>query len=799
MALQTKTMTYAGPRGYTLKLVLTEESIDTATNTSSVSYSLQLVSTTYNYGQYGTGYEVIINGTQVAFQDRSDGIKTSINKNSTLVLCSGTTTIVHNNDGSKTTSAEASLDIGGSPAPGAMSIDSENWTLTVIPRASTFTISNGTLNTAQNIVITSNANTFRHTLRYTCGSTSGTINSTRIPASNATSVTQSWTPALSLAAQNTSGTTVSVTVYCDTYTAATGGTLVGTTSKTVTMTIPASVAPTVTNVSLSDPTGKYTTFGAYIQNVSKLTVSYTASGAQGSTINSHSIKVGTKLTYSTAGVTTDLLPESGSSIAVTITITDSRGRTGTATQNINVVAYTKPTVTSNFIRTDSGGTASTDGAYGKVTFSSTVSPISVGGTSKNTATYKVKYKQASASTYSTSTLSAYANNYSVSNGSTVISMANATAWDAYIEVTDAISSASSVVIRIPSASVFFKADPENNAFSFGKLETAANTFQVAWNSVFDGNLDSANRIWSYTNIYAGKTDDTNARYVHARNQNGSVSIAISTNKGLYDDDRSNGVSNWIIYRDTAGKTHIPGIDPFYYGTCTTAAATQAKAATVSSNFELATGSCVRILFSNAQTYNGTATLNVNSTGAKNIVSRGTSGVGQYGWNAGEVIDFCYNGTSWVRVDGGEASTTYWGITKLSSATNSTSASMAATPAAVKSAYDLAAAAVPKAGSMTQVWSNTSGATSGNWASFTSYSAYVIMGRVQNNGSLISITIPRALFVNTTTASSGLNVVMSDEASYLTVYLYYSDTTGYFSRKGATSSSYGKVYYVYGVL
>ena len=44
-----------------------------------------------------------------------------------------------------------------------------------------------------------------------------------------------------------------------------------------------------------------------------------------------------------------------------------------------------------------------------------------------------------------------------------------------------------------------------------------------------------------------------------------------------------------------------------------------------------------------------------------------------------------------------ASTSAYGVTKLSSATNSTSTDLAATPSAVKSAYDTAAAAMPKSG------------------------------------------------------------------------------------------------------
>ena len=128
-----------------------------------------------------------------------------------------------------------------------------------------------------------------------------------------------------------------------------------------------------------------------------------------------------------------------------------------------------------------------------------------------------------------------------------------------------------------------------------------------------------------------------------------------------------------------------GVDVFY-GTCATAAATAAKAV-VCEDFtsdHLVEGTVI-----NAQTYNGAPTLNVNSTGAKNIKRIGTTNAARYEWQAGEVLQFVYDGTYWVLTDGGIATTTYYGVTKLSSATNSTSNALAATASAVKAAYDLA--------------------------------------------------------------------------------------------------------------
>lgn len=102
----------------------------------------------------------------------------------------------------------------------------------------------------------------------------------------------------------------------------------------------------------------------------------------------------------------------------------------------------------------------------------------------------------------------------------------------------------------------------------------------------------------------------------------------------------------------------------YYGTCATAAGTQAKVATLTdaTGFSLATGSVVIIKFTNKNSI-ASPTLNVNGTGAKTIRRYGTSNVSTgtttNGWNTGSVCLFVYDGTYWVE--------TYWYNTTYSQA------------------------------------------------------------------------------------------------------------------------------------
>ena len=133
----------------------------------------------------------------------------------------------------------------------------------------------------------------------------------------------------------------------------------------------------------------------------------------------------------------------------------------------------------------------------------------------------------------------------------------------------------------------------------------------------------------------------------------------------------------------------------FFGTCKTAAATAAKVVTTTTgDFTLKEGAIVYVLFNQANTSTSNITLNVDGTGNTTVNLISTDG---RIFLAKQVICFVYDGESF-RVQGGSLATTiYYGLTKLSSSTSSTATNMAATPSAVKAAYDLANAAVPVSG------------------------------------------------------------------------------------------------------
>lgn len=85
-----------------------------------------------------------------------------------------------------------------------------------------------------------------------------------------------------------------------------------------------------------------------------------------------------------------------------------------------------------------------------------------------------------------------------------------------------------------------------------------------------------------------------------------------------------------------------------YATCSTAAGTAAKVATITpgSNFSLETGARVSVKFDAANSVSS-PTLNINQSGAKTIRFRGAALTSSlFYWAAGSVVDFVYDGTYW---------------------------------------------------------------------------------------------------------------------------------------------------------
>lgn len=444
-------------------------------NTSSVTAKLYYWRTNTGYRTYGAEkYTLTINGVSKSVErSYSEGIELT---NSTPVLAhTFTTTVSHNADGKKSITIKAT---GGKTSGSFTSTTcSGTATLDTIPRKSILSVSNGTLGAAQTLTITEQASAFTHKLYYTCGSV-GTTYILGSSSGTSTSLSTSWTPPLSLANQNTTGTSVSIQFTLQTYN---GSTLIGSNSYTKSFSIPSSIAPGASMTVSEAVNGIAEQFGAYVKSQSRLQIALSGSGSYGSTIKSCKITANGK-TYTTAAATTDFLTSSGTN-TITGTVTDSRGRTKSVSKTVTVLDYAAPSVTSlSAVRCDEDGTANEEGGFAKVTFSWKISDCG----NQNAKSASVTYRKRSDTSWQNApavTLSGYTGTTSL-----ILSGINTeNIYDVMVTVRDYFYSGSSGISRatyVPTAFTLVDYRMGGHGIAFGKVAEEENLFDVNLKSRF---------------------------------------------------------------------------------------------------------------------------------------------------------------------------------------------------------------------------------------------------------------------------------------------------------------------------
>lgn len=281
------------------------------------------------------------------------------------------------------------------------------YSLPIEPAASVLgSISSFTFGNAINIPITKYNSGFYDVLTISVGGTTiKTING----ITNGTDVSFTTTELTNIYAKLPSATKGTVTFKLTTKTSSSGST-VGTSTKTATGTIPSSVKPTISGITLAEGTsGLATKFGAYIQNKSKITGTVNASAGSGSSISAYKTTINGS-SYTSKTFTTGVLKTSGTN-TITTTVTDKRGRSTSYSTTFSVLAYSKPTISTFKVeRCNADGTLNDEGINFKVSVKSSITALN----NKNDSKYVLQYKLSSVDTWTTitNTLSGYAPNTS---------------------------------------------------------------------------------------------------------------------------------------------------------------------------------------------------------------------------------------------------------------------------------------------------------------------------------------------------------------------------------------------------
>lgn len=363
---------------------------DTANNRSTVNVQARLITNGYA-SMWGVTADVTIyvNGGG-AIEHPTINVGTG----SSQLLFAHDYVVGHDDDGKKTVGIQVSVALNAAGYGSAMV--AFDLPLPTIQRASNGNVTATELGKVATITIDRKNSSFKHTLRYDWNGVTGTI------ASNV-DTSYNWTLPLDFASAIPNATSSWGRVFIDTYN---GSTKIGTTEATFTANVPDSVKPTLGSITLADTNtavkNLLNTDNTFVQVLSNVQVTFnSASGAYGSTISSYRAEILGKNQNTNSN--NGLLGMMNFNGAVTIraTVTDSRGRTSDPVDvQATVLEYFTPQLSFSAQRSGSGNTTIT------VMRNAKIAPLTVGGKQKNTMKLTFKYKEHSATSFTTDTGSA---------------------------------------------------------------------------------------------------------------------------------------------------------------------------------------------------------------------------------------------------------------------------------------------------------------------------------------------------------------------------------------------------------
>lgn len=485
---------------YRLRADVTESNVNQTNNSSTVNVALYLNangSNAYSASKPGgNDFYIDINGTRVA----AKRVGFSIVGGQTVHVLSGSRSITHNADGSKSVSIGFGMtQVGslGSYDPGSIS-GSATFGLTKINRLSTATLDKTRYNPGDTVTVNISKSVSSYTTtivtnwyqadtrRELISKHSGTSYSFTLPEwlySAIPSETSGW-GSLSIQTYN-------------------GDSLLGTTdSSRFDIDVPntASYQPVINDPTITEADSSIQqTFGVFVQGKSKLRIQTSAEGKLYATISRVEVTV-EGVTYIGSDITTNVINGSGS-IPVTIKAIDSRGYSSTKTVNVSVTAYSSPSLALSAFRCNASGDQYDDGERLKVTTSVNYSGIVVDGVNKNSYSILLQYSSDNGSTWT--------NIVTLDTAQSCITGAFFSIANSYLlraTVTDKVGSSMTKTIGIGQAFRLMSFGKNGRSVAFGKSSSDLGKFEVAMPSRIQ--LNCYRGPW-----LSGKTPENSALYV----------------------------------------------------------------------------------------------------------------------------------------------------------------------------------------------------------------------------------------------------------------------------------------------
>ena len=442
-----------------LRLSWQQLSQDIGANKTRIRLTLQVVTNQYGamYGSAQKGWRIDCNGVT------SGNWTIQTGANTTRTVGTRDVDITHNADGTKTFSASASatFDMSFNGWVGTKTV-SVSGSLNTIPRASTPSVS-GTKRLGGTMTINTNraSSGFTHTIKWAWAGKSGTI------ASNV-GASCTWTPSIStFAPYLTDATSATCKITCDTYN---GGTKIGTKTTSFTLSIPSSVVPTVSAVTVSETTDFKARFGSYISGKSKIGIKVTGAGSYGSVIKKFGKKYNANAEQTnTSGSFTDS-PQAVGTIPIVGAVTDSRGRRATKSTSITVAAYDPP----NLNGTSAIRYPDDESTTVRVTLKGSTTALN----GQNTATVKVERRESGTSAWTQVNSANRGVSWSLTLDVTGLSAEKV--WEIRVTATDAVGESVTTTLSVPTAHPVLDFRSNGRGLGIGSVATRDDAAEFGW-------------------------------------------------------------------------------------------------------------------------------------------------------------------------------------------------------------------------------------------------------------------------------------------------------------------------------
>lgn len=405
------------------------------------------------------------------------------------------------------------------------------------------------------IDITISDNTSRpHVLQWAI--TNGPSGSVNISAG-----TETYSLAMPLSNLNSMTTATSFTITYELETQTTGGSKIGMVRKTGTITVPENVKPTVTAPTAtpySENNKVPSSWNVYVAGYSQanLSLSTAATKAYNASITKYAFSGnGCSETSTTAPSssspftdTSDVLTSGTKSF--TVTVTDTRGRKGTATTTITVLDYVVPKIlTRSAIRCNAQGEADEEGTY--ILVKATASVSSCDG--HNTSTIRCYYR--------TSGDTSWTSGGTITSGQLIIGGGNihtSSNYDVRVTVTDGLSNVTTqdMMTVVPRSIWEFHVKRGGGAWAFGGPADLDGKLHVYGGVQADDTITSTrNGIGFYSRGTSAAAGFSVSNTTTGRGVSMQINAA-GTNRGIYD----NSGGKWMMYCDSSDKLRFSGAD-----------------------------------------------------------------------------------------------------------------------------------------------------------------------------------------------------------------------------------------------